>query len=119
MVATKMIAARHSRSPARRRPPPCGRMTSVGGTTRRNSVHNSSGTNRSTRSVEAQHHLSDHFMWITWAPFRANSWSTLNSPGQVEATVLQRSSRVFGNSDTEEARKLLDSELARSVAARL
>ncbi|SOE09049.1 hypothetical protein SAMN06272775_0132 [Streptomyces sp. 2323.1] len=46
-----MIAARHSRSPARRRPPPCGRMTSVGGTTRRNSTHNSSGTNRSTRSV--------------------------------------------------------------------
>jgi hypothetical protein len=26
-------------------------MTSVGGTTRRNNVHNSSGTNRSTRSV--------------------------------------------------------------------
>lgn len=50
-VATKMIAAKHSRSPARRRPPPCGRMTSVGGTTRRNSVHNSSGTNRSIRSV--------------------------------------------------------------------
>ncbi|GAA3255370.1 hypothetical protein GCM10010469_17640 [Streptomyces labedae] len=49
--ATKMIAARHSRSPARRRPPPCGRVTSVGGTTRRNNTHNSSGTNRSTRTV--------------------------------------------------------------------
>ncbi|MGX1267046.1 hypothetical protein RKD18_000240 [Streptomyces phaeoluteigriseus] len=46
-----MIAARASRSPARRRPPPCGRITSVGGTTRRNSTHNSSGTKRSTRSA--------------------------------------------------------------------
>lgn len=58
-------------------------------------------------------------MWITWAPFRANSWSTLNSPDQVESAVLQHSSRVFGTSDPEEARKLLDSELAQSVAARL
>lgn len=50
-VATKMIAARASRSPARRRPSPCGRLTSVVGTTRRNSTHNSCGTRRSTRSV--------------------------------------------------------------------
>ncbi|MFF5772162.1 hypothetical protein ACFY8V_33105 [Streptomyces californicus] len=70
-------------------------------------------------AAQVQHYLSDHFMWITWAPFRANSWSTLNSPGQVEAAVLQHSSRVFGTSDTEEARKLLDAELAQSVAARL
>ncbi|MFI6730883.1 hypothetical protein NRF20_00510 [Streptomyces sp. R-74717] len=70
-------------------------------------------------AAQAQHHLSDHFMWITWAPFRANSWSVLNSPGQVETAVLQHSSRVFGTSDTEEARKLLDAELAQSVAERL
>lgn len=31
-----MIAAKTSRSPARRRPPPCERFTSVGGTTHRN-----------------------------------------------------------------------------------
>lgn len=49
-----MIAAKASRSPARRRPPPCGRMTSVGGTTRRNSAHNSSGTSRSTGSHHAR-----------------------------------------------------------------
>lgn len=50
-VATKIIAAKASRSPARRRPPPWGRFTSVGGTTRRNNPHNSSGTNSSTRSA--------------------------------------------------------------------
>lgn len=31
--------------------PLCGRFTSIGSTTRRNSVHNSSGTRRSTRSA--------------------------------------------------------------------
>ncbi|WP_225804235.1 hypothetical protein [Streptomyces sp. NK15101] len=70
-------------------------------------------------AAQIQHHLSDHFMWITWSPFRANSWSTLNSSDQVEAAVLQHRSRVFGTDDLDEARKLLDPELARSVAARL
>ncbi len=42
-VATEMIAARASPSPARRRPPLWGRFTSVGGSTRRHSTHHSSG----------------------------------------------------------------------------
>ncbi len=46
-VATKTIAASTSRSPWRRRPPPCGRL-GAGGTTNWNSFHNSSGTKRST-----------------------------------------------------------------------
>ncbi|GCD47919.1 hypothetical protein GKJPGBOP_07713 [Streptomyces paromomycinus] len=46
-----MIAASASRSPAHRRPPPCRRLTSVVGTTRRNSTHNSPGANHSTKPV--------------------------------------------------------------------
>ena len=37
-AATKMTAARASRSPARRLPSSCGRITSVGDTTRLNST---------------------------------------------------------------------------------
>jgi hypothetical protein len=70
-------------------------------------------------AAQIGHHLSDHFMWITWSPFRANSWSTLNSPEQVQAAVLQHSDRVLGTSDQEEAQGLLDSNLAKSVAERL
>ena len=70
-------------------------------------------------AAQAQHHLSDHFMWITWAPVRANSWSTLDSPHQVETAVLQHRERVFGISDLDEARKLLDADLVQSVASRL
>ncbi len=50
VVATKMIAASTSRSPYRRRPPPCGR-DGVGGITRWNRSYNSSGTKRSTIST--------------------------------------------------------------------
>lgn len=46
-----MIAAKASRSPARRQPPPCGRITTVGDTTRPYKSHNSSGTNRSRGPV--------------------------------------------------------------------
>lgn len=49
-----MIADRRSRPP-----PPYGQMTSVGGTTRWKSTHNSSGTNRSARSV-TRDSMSDH-----------------------------------------------------------
>ncbi len=51
VVATKMITANTSRSPYRRRPPPCGRA-GAGGTTRWKSSHNSSGTKRSTITTQ-------------------------------------------------------------------
>ncbi len=54
VVATKMIAASTSRSPYRRRPPPCGR-DGAGGTTRSNSSHNSSGTMCSTITTWADY----------------------------------------------------------------
>ncbi len=52
-VATNTIAASTSRSPCRRRPPPCGR-DGASGTTRWNNSHNSSGTNRSTLPTMTQ-----------------------------------------------------------------
>ncbi|XIG78617.1 hypothetical protein C1N81_38950 [Streptomyces sp. SGAir0957] len=70
-------------------------------------------------AAQNEHHLSDHFMWITWAPFRANAWSRLNSPEQVEAAVLQERERIFDTVDAEVADRLLDRDLARSVAERL
>lgn len=70
-------------------------------------------------AAQIGHHLSDHFMWITWAPFRANSWATLDSPGQVETAVLQHSERIFGTTDTDQARLQIDRALAQAVAERL
>ncbi|MFB7600577.1 hypothetical protein [Streptomyces sp. NPDC056160] len=70
-------------------------------------------------AAQLGHHLSDHFMWITWAPFRVNSWSTLNSPDQVEAAVLQHSQQIFNTTDTDQARQQIDRALAASVAKRL
>lgn len=65
------------------------------------------------------HHLSDHFMWITWSPFRIKTWSTLRSSTQVEEAVLQHSERVFGTTDPDRARDLLDRTVSERVAERL
>ncbi len=52
VVATNTIAASTSRSPYRRRPPPCGR-TGAAGTTRWNNSHKPSGTRRPTIAITA------------------------------------------------------------------
>ncbi|MFF8700957.1 hypothetical protein ACF067_18050 [Streptomyces albidoflavus] len=63
--------------------------------------------------------LGDHFMWITWAPFRAQSWSLLNSPNQVVESVLRYSGRVFGTVDRMAAEAQMDMSVAEEVAERL
>ncbi|OPC82199.1 hypothetical protein B4N89_15765 [Embleya scabrispora] len=67
---------------------------------------------------QADHLLSDHLMWITWAPFRANTWSQLDSPKQVEQAVLLHSERVFGL-DRDAADAVIDPDVVAQVAARL
>ncbi|MFE2721438.1 hypothetical protein [Kitasatospora sp. NPDC059327] len=65
------------------------------------------------------HLLSDHLMWITWAPFRANSWSQLDSPKHVETAVLLHHERVFGTADRAAAEAVIDPEIVAMVASRL
>jgi hypothetical protein len=38
----------------------------------------------------------DNFMWITWAPFRANDWSKLDEPTEISEAVLSRWKYNFG-----------------------
>ncbi len=70
-------------------------------------------------AVAANHHHSDHFMWITWSPFRATTWSTLSTPDQVTKSVLAHSDRVLGTADEAKARELLNEETVNAVAQRL
>ncbi|MFJ1934276.1 hypothetical protein ACIOGZ_16680 [Kitasatospora sp. NPDC088160] len=65
------------------------------------------------------HLLSDHLMWITWAPFRANAWSQLDSPKHVETAVLLHHERVFGTADRASAESAIDPEIVAMVASRL
>ncbi|TKA11779.1 hypothetical protein [Actinacidiphila oryziradicis] len=70
-------------------------------------------------ACQTGHLLSDHLMWITWAPFRANSWAQLDSPKHVESAVLQHRDRVFGTDDMAVARSRMAPEVVEMVADRL
>lgn len=65
--------------------------------------------------------LADHFMWITWHPFRLGKWKKLCSPEAViDGLLLPRNiERVFDTKNEEEARSKIDQDLIVDVADRL
>lgn len=66
--------------------------------------------------------FADHFMWITWAPFRADSWDKQVTKQAVIDALLHKNNipRVFGDDTTkEDARTLIDESLADDVASRI
>ncbi|MTE19653.1 hypothetical protein F0L17_11040 [Streptomyces sp. TRM43335] len=71
--------------------------------------------------VTLLHHarLADHFMWITWHPFLVGSWGKLCSVDKVREGVLSEASRVFNTESEDEAKALIDEDIAQEVANRL
>ncbi|MDR8409768.1 hypothetical protein MTP10_13585 [Nonomuraea sp. 3-1Str] len=65
--------------------------------------------------------LADHFMWITWHPFRVTRWADLCSADSVRAGLLipRNAKRVFGHEDIDAARSLIDDSLVEDVASRM
>lgn len=48
--------------------------------------------------------VADHFMWITWHPFRIDSWNELGSPAAIRAAIERpdNRTRVLGPANDEE-----------------
>ena len=67
------------------------------------------------------HRLADHFMWITWHPFRQNTWKELCTPDAVSKGLLlpRNLKRVFDTEDEDEAKEKIDQEIVADVADRL
>ncbi|MEU8801282.1 hypothetical protein [Spirillospora sp. NPDC048819] len=65
--------------------------------------------------------LADHFMWITWHPFRVKTWSKLCTVDSViDGLVHARNrNRALGLEDETEAKAAVDRELAKDVAERM
>jgi len=65
--------------------------------------------------------LCDHFMWITWHPFRQNTWTKLASAEQVRTGLLleHNRKRALGKEDEDEARALIDDTVVAEVAERV
>ncbi|NEA65346.1 hypothetical protein [Streptomyces sp. SID12488] len=68
-----------------------------------------------------QRRWADHFMWITWHPFRQESWKELCTPAAVTKGLLvsRNLKRVFDTEDEQAAREKIDQEIVAEVAERL
>lgn len=73
------------------------------------------------------HRVAEHFMWITWHPFRVTTWTKLCTAEAVKQGLLTKKNRarVFDVHDEDEAKAQaatlgqLDLDLAKDVAERL
>jgi hypothetical protein len=70
-----------------------------------------------TYSVQPKY--SDHFMWITWHPFKQMTWTQLCGPEMVKSAVIAECKRVFGVDSEEDAQALIDMDVVSAVAERL
>lgn len=66
--------------------------------------------------------LGDHFMWITWAPFRATQWSKISDLDRIVSAILDvpnNRTRIFGDVGREVAASLLDMTVLQNLAERV
>ncbi|WOF23665.1 hypothetical protein N8K70_03020 [Microbacterium betulae] len=62
-------------------------------------------------------HLADHFIWMTWHPFRINTWNELSSETKIVKALIREQERVFGTTGEDETG--LSDQLDASVVADL
>lgn len=55
--------------------------------------------------------LVQHFMWITWAPFRVNTWNKLHSEESVLKALEIHRDKVFGTDEIRNVSEMIDDEV--------
>lgn len=67
--------------------------------------------------------LADHFMWITWAPFRVTSWAKISQPEKIVHALVKvprLRSWVFGEDVSEdEANRQVNSSVVADLSSRM
>ncbi len=66
--------------------------------------------------------LADHFMWVTWAPFRIGTWSKQSDPDAIRTALLHNNNRerVFGaGTDVSAATAMIDQGIVSDLAERM
>lgn len=66
-------------------------------------------------TIEKHSRWIEHFLWITWSPFRSTSWNELYSEEKIRTAILLNKDRVFGAVTDEEALKRIDDEIVQAV----
>jgi len=63
--------------------------------------------------------LADHFIWMTWHPFRVTTWNTLYNEDAIKKALLGEKRRVFGEVTDAEAEAEIDDSILTDLAGRI
>ena len=66
-------------------------------------------------TIDKHSRLIQHFLWITWAPFRIKTWKENYSQDSIVAAILANKHRVFGEVSDEEALEQIDHQVVAEV----
>ncbi|WPU11054.1 hypothetical protein [Pseudarthrobacter oxydans] len=55
--------------------------------------------------------MADHFMWITWSPFRIKTWSKLASAEKIREAIHVHAKKIFDVTEPEKVDALIDPEI--------
>ena len=64
-------------------------------------------------------HLADHFMWITWHPFRVTTWNKVASSEAIRLAIIAEGKRVFNDEDPVTIVPQIDPSIVDDLAARI
>ncbi|MEC5193293.1 MULTISPECIES: hypothetical protein [unclassified Arthrobacter] len=70
-------------------------------------------------TIDRYSRMADHFMWITWAPFRIKTWTKLASDEKVRAALMVHANKVFNTTDHETVAGLIDQEIVDRITETL
>lgn len=66
-------------------------------------------------TIDRYSRMIQHFLWITWAPFRIKTWKENYSHDAIVTAILKHRKNVFGDVSEESARKMIDSDVVARV----
>lgn len=75
---------------------------------------------QSYSTLERYPHLADHFLWITWHPFRVTTWNELFSELALRKAIVTERARLFGATvDEDDAAGQIKADIVADLANRI
>ncbi|HEY0260903.1 MAG TPA: hypothetical protein VGC18_13750 [Lacisediminihabitans sp.] len=63
--------------------------------------------------------LAQHFMWITWTPFRIKTWNANTNAASVAKALIANGERVFDSTDPDVITSKTDANIVNDLVSRL
>jgi hypothetical protein len=75
---------------------------------------------QSYSTLERYPYLADHFLWITWHPFRVTKWNTLYDESAIRRALVTERARLFGDAVGEgEVGSFVNDDIVSDLAKRI